>query len=117
MGADNKSHWTRAEHRRHGLHDLHRIARYVISFRAAQILTLETRIDSRIAELEPVLHYTAHPSFSAMVVLRGAHILFERYATDFGPDRPHSIQSITKTVLNLIIGQLVGARCWICRSR
>jgi CubicO group peptidase (beta-lactamase class C family) len=64
-------------------------------------------MDLTIAEMETVRHFTSLPWFSAMVVIRGQHILFERYAPDFGPDRPHSIQSISKTLVNLIIGQLV----------
>src|SRR5690606_35614588 len=47
------------------------------------------------------------PAFSAMVVIRGSHVLHEAYAPDFGPDRPHSIQSIGKMALNLMIGRLV----------
>lgn len=78
-----------------------------MSFRAARVMPLERRMDLRIAELEAVRHYTSLPWFSAMVVIRGQHILFERYAPDFGPDRPHSIQSITKTTMNLVVGQLV----------
>lgn len=103
----NKSHWTHADHRRHGFHNLHRIARYCMSFRAAHVMTLEKRMDSRIAELDAVRHFTSLPWFSAMIVIRGQHILFERYAADFGPDSPHSIQSITKTTMNLVVGQLV----------
>jgi CubicO group peptidase (beta-lactamase class C family) len=110
VGADNKSAWTRATDRRRGLHNLHRIARYVMSFRAAQVLPLEPHPDQRIADLPAVRHYTALPCFSAMVVVRATHILFERYAPDFGPDRPHSIQSITKTILNLNIGQLADSK-------
>lgn len=107
---DNKSRWTRAEHRRYGLHNLHRIARYGMSFRAARVLPLEKRLDVRIAQIDCVRHLTSVPWFSAMVVMRGQHVLFERYATDFGPDAPHSIQSITKTTMNLVIGQLVERR-------
>src|SRR5690606_25661016 len=36
--------------------------------------------------------------------------LFERYAADFGRSHLHSIQSITKTLMNLVIGQLVERR-------
>jgi CubicO group peptidase (beta-lactamase class C family) len=103
----NKSHWTHADHRRHGFHNLYRIARYAMSFRAQRVMPLEKRMDVRIAELEAVRHYTSLPWFSAMVVIRGQQVLFERYAADFGPDHPHSIQSITKTTMNLVIGQLV----------
>lgn len=48
------------------------------------------------------------PHFSAFVVLRGERILYERYAPDFGPDRPHPIMSITKTTLNLMLGRCVA---------
>jgi CubicO group peptidase (beta-lactamase class C family) len=65
-------------------------------------------MDLRIADLDSVRTLTTLPWFSAMIVIRGPHILFERYAPDFGRDRPHSIQSITKTTINLIVGQLVG---------
>jgi CubicO group peptidase (beta-lactamase class C family) len=105
----NKSHWTHANHRRHGWHNLHRIARYTMSFRSERVLTLEKRMDLRIAALESVRYLTSPPWFSAMVVIRGQHVLFERYAADFAADRVHSIQSITKTIMNLVIGQLVEA--------
>jgi CubicO group peptidase (beta-lactamase class C family) len=103
----NKSRCTHADHRRRGFHNLYKIARYGISLRAARVMPLETRMDLLIAELEPVRQLTSLPWFSALVVIRGQHLLFERYAADFGKDRLHSIQSITKTTMNLIVGQLV----------
>jgi CubicO group peptidase (beta-lactamase class C family) len=103
----NKSHWSHADHRRHGWHNLYRLARYGASFRAAHVMTLEKRMDLAIAELEVVQQLTSLPWFSAMIVVRGQQILFERYAADFGKEHPHSIQSITKTTMNLIVGQLV----------
>ena len=42
-----------------------------------------------------------------MVAVRGGDVLFERYAPDFGPNQPHSVQSITKTTMNLVVGLLV----------
>jgi CubicO group peptidase (beta-lactamase class C family) len=107
VGEDNKTRWSRADDRRQGWHNLHRIARYSISLRAARTMLLVKRMDLAIAELEAVRHFTALPWFSAMIVIRDQDILFERYATDFDKDRPHSIQSITKTTMNLVIGQLV----------
>jgi len=103
----NKSRWSRADHRRQGWHGLYRLARYSTSFRAANVLPLEKRMELRIADFDTVRHYTSVPWFSAMIVIRGQYILFERYAPDFGVDRPHSIQSITKTTMNLIVGRLV----------
>lgn len=103
----NKSHWTHADHRRHGMHHLPRIARYGMSFRAGAVLRLEKRADLRIASLESVRYCTSLPSFSAMVVIRGQNVLFEKYAADFGPRCLHSIQSISKTLMNIVIGRLV----------
>src|SRR5207244_4037540 len=103
----NMSRWSHAEHRRHGWHNLHRIARYGMSLRALRVMTLEKRADLGIASLASVRDLTSLPWLSAMVVIRGQHILFEKYAQDFGVDRPHSIQSITKTLIHLIVGRLV----------
>jgi CubicO group peptidase (beta-lactamase class C family) len=107
LGDDNKPRWNQPDFRRHGFHNLHRLARYVSSFRSARVMTLTKQTDLRIADLESVRHLTSIPEFSAMVVVRGAHMLFERYAPDFGPLQPHSIQSISKTMMNLIIGRMV----------
>lgn len=106
--AGNKARWAHADHRRWGFHNLHRIARYTQSFRAAEVMQLEKKADLGIAELKAVQHFTSLPWFSAMIVIRGSHILFERYAADFGANSPHSIQSITKTMVNLIYGSLVS---------
>jgi CubicO group peptidase (beta-lactamase class C family) len=103
----NKGHWCHADYRRHGWQNLHTIARYGMSLRSADVMSLEKSTDLRIAELEGVRHLTSLPWFSALLVVRGQKILFERYAPDFGPHLPHSIQSITKTTMNLVIGQLV----------
>jgi CubicO group peptidase (beta-lactamase class C family) len=107
VGSDRRPRWNEPDHRRRGFHDLHLIAKYAESFRAARVMRLERRMDLRIAEREDVRRLTTLPWFSAMVVLRGSHILYERYAADFGPDRPHTIMSISKTVMNLIVGRLV----------
>jgi CubicO group peptidase (beta-lactamase class C family) len=103
----NKGRWTHATHRRRGWHNLFRIARYGISLRASRVMCLEKRADLRIAELAEVGHLISLPWFSAMLVIQGNKVLYERYAPDFGQDQPHSIQSITKTLMNLVIGNLV----------
>jgi CubicO group peptidase (beta-lactamase class C family) len=105
--SNNLSSWTRSNRRRWGWHNLERIARYTQTFRSSQIMSLDKAVDIRIAERDDVRHFTSLPWFSAMVVIRDQRILFERYANDFGPDRPHSIQSITKTIMNLVMGRLV----------
>jgi CubicO group peptidase (beta-lactamase class C family) len=102
--------WNRADTRRTGFHNLHRIVRYCSSIRAAEVMKLEKKMCSPIAQIDSVLRLTSLPWFSAMVVIRDNDVLYERYANDFGPDRPHSVQSITKTTMNLIIGQLLEQR-------
>ncbi|WP_271574539.1 serine hydrolase domain-containing protein [Bradyrhizobium sp. CCBAU 11361] len=107
VGADHKARWERADHRRHGFHNLHRLARYGISYRSARVMLLQKAADLRIANMETVGRLTSLPWFSAMAVIRGDQILYEKYAQDFNPDHPHSIKSISKTVINLLIGRLV----------
>ena len=109
VGAGGRTRWNTAEHRRWGWgwHNLHRITRYGLMLRAPGVALLERDIDLRIADLPAVGRLTAMDCFSGMAVVRDFRLLFERYAADFGPDRPHSIQSITKTMLNLMVGRLV----------
>ncbi|MER9949493.1 serine hydrolase [Mesorhizobium sp. M0047] len=104
----NKPRWNLPDHRRHGFHNLHTIVRYSLSFRAASVLPLVKEIDWTIGERADVARFLAMPHFSAFVVVRGHRILYEAYAPDFGPDRPHTIQSITKTTLNLMLGRCVA---------
>jgi hypothetical protein len=78
--ADNKPGWNQPDRRRHGFHNFHRLARYSQSFRAARVMLLEKRMDLRISVLESVRAITTLPWFSGMAVIRGQHVLFERYA-------------------------------------
>lgn len=103
---DGYTHWNSAPFRRHGFHNLHRLTRYAQSFRAGQVLDLRLATDMAIPQREDVQRLTGLPWFSAMAVTEGNRILFERYAPDFGPDRPHSIMSISKMSTNLITGRL-----------
>ncbi len=107
VGPHNKAAWDQPAARRRGLMDLHRLHRYGLSFRAPRVLPLATCHDYRLHDLEPVRWYTSHPCFTGMIVLRGQRILLERYADDFQPSSPHSIQSITKTSVHLFAGRLV----------
>lgn len=104
---EGKGRWNHSDNRRSGFHNLYQLARYTLSFRAARVMQLTKRMDTRIADLDAVQRMTSLPSFSAMVVILDQHILYERYAPDFDRHSPHSIQSITKTTMNLIVGQLV----------
>ncbi|WP_018099518.1 serine hydrolase domain-containing protein [Sinorhizobium meliloti] len=107
VGSDNRPHWNQPDHRRQGFHNLYRLARYGLSFRAGGVMPLRKCMDLRIAEMAAVRQLTSLPWFSAMAVIRGNELLYERYAPDFGPSRPHSIQSISKTMMNLVIGRLL----------
>lgn len=106
VGGDRRPRWNSAPHRRHGFHNLHRLARYVQGFRAGRVLDLRLSADRTIAAREDVRRLTASPWFSAMAVTEGNRLVFEAYAPDFGPQAPHSIMSVSKMAVNLILGQL-----------
>ena len=105
---DHKACWNSPDFRRWGFHNLHLNTRYGLRLSADRVLDLEKRLDRRISDMEEVRRLTGSGIFSAMVVVRGQNILHEAYASDFGPECPHSIMSISKTNLNLIIGSLVA---------
>ena len=107
-GFDNKAQWNTPDARRRGFHRLHSTARYALSFRAPSILRLRKEIDWTIPRRPGVEDILEMDHFSALVVLRDQRVLFEAYASDFGPDQPHSIQSITKMTLNLMLGRVVS---------
>ncbi len=108
VGGDNKQRWNQAAHRRHGFHNAHRLFRRVLTVRSRDVLVLEpalvapTRLPS---SLETLL---AHPAFSAFVCAQGNHLLIEQTAADFDAGRPHSIQSVTKIHIHLIVGRLLA---------
>ncbi|TIQ35947.1 MAG: serine hydrolase, partial [Mesorhizobium sp.] len=105
---DNQPRWNLPDHRRRGFHNFHTTARYAMSLRAPRSLPLRKQIDWTIGDRPDVARFLAMPHFSAFVVVRDQRILYERYAPDFGPDRPHPIMSITKTTLNLMLGRAVA---------
>ena len=49
-----------------------------------------------------------NPAFSAVCVIRDDKVLMEAAAADFSISQPHSIQSISKLHIHLIIGQLIS---------
>lgn len=106
VGTDARPRWNSAPHRRHGFHNLHLVTRYAQSYRAASVLDLRLSADLSIPAREDVTRLTRHPAFSAMVVTEGNRVLYESYAPDFAPGRPHSIMSISKMATNLMIGKL-----------
>ncbi|MEZ5885304.1 MAG: serine hydrolase [Paracoccaceae bacterium] len=106
VAAGGYTSWNSAPRRRAGFHRLHEIARYAQSARAGRVMDLQLSADLAIAAREDVRRLTATPWFSAMAVIEGGRILHEAYAADFGPERPHSIMSISKMAVNLMIGRL-----------
>lgn len=105
---DDKPRWEVSDHRRHGWHNLHTTTRYGMTLRAPGFLPLRKETDWTIGEQPGVARFLAVPHFSAFAVVRGDRVLYEAYAPDFGPEKPHSIQSITKTTLNLMLGRVVA---------
>jgi len=101
--------WNSPDTRRWGFHNLHRISRHGIRLRARNVLPLTRDFDMRIEAMPEVQRLTRTSMFSAMAVVRDARLLYERYAPDFGPERPHAIMSISKTMMHLIYGQLLDA--------
>jgi CubicO group peptidase (beta-lactamase class C family) len=106
VGLDARPRWNSAPYRRYGFHNLHRLTRYAQSYRSGAVLDLRLSADLAIAAREDVARLTRSPWFSAMVVTEGNRVLFESYAPDFAPDQPHSIMSISKMSVNLILGRL-----------
>jgi CubicO group peptidase (beta-lactamase class C family) len=107
-GFDNKADWNTPDKRRRGFHNLHTTARYSLSFRAPSVLPLRKDIDWKISRFPGVEQILEVDHFSAFCVVRGDRVIYERYAPDFGVDRTHGIQSITKMTLNLMLGRLVA---------
>ncbi|MDI9349418.1 MAG: serine hydrolase domain-containing protein [Candidatus Symbiobacter sp.] len=107
----NRATWLEPENRRYGFHNLDKISRYGMSFRAAQILPLPPTPDptqtEKIAALPEVQALINNPNFSAMGVMRGDHLLFTAAAPDFDVTYLHSMQSINKTMINLLIAPYV----------
>jgi CubicO group peptidase (beta-lactamase class C family) len=64
---------------------------------------LEAALDREFAEPESGRHRWT----KSVVVLRGAHIVAERYSPGYGPETPQIGWSVTKSVTNALIGILV----------
>ena len=104
---DDKPNWNLPDNRRGAFHNFQQIMRYSIGIRAPQVLPLTKKIDRRIGDMPEVRRITATTYFSAMVVVQDAAVLFEAYAPDFAPEQSHSMQSISKSLMNFVIGSLV----------
>ena len=107
VGADNKQRWNQPAHRRHGFHNAHHLFRRTLMVRSRNVLMLEPpkgRLPDQPARLQDLLD---HPAFSALCCIQGSRIVMEAAADDFTTTTPHSIQSVSKLHIHLIVGQLL----------
>ena len=107
VGPDNKQRWNQPAHRRHGFHTAHLLFRRALMVRARSVLMLDPAHRDLTRTVPALADLLDHPAFSAFCCLRGGQVIMERAAADFSTHQPHSIQSITKLHIHLIIGQLL----------
>ena len=108
VGKNNKQRWNQAGHRRHGFHNAHRLFRRAFMVRSRNVLVLESQLDTSIQNHPDLKNLMSNPAFSAICCIRDDKILVEAAADDFSTSQPHSIQSISKLHIHLIIGQLIS---------
>jgi CubicO group peptidase (beta-lactamase class C family) len=78
-----------------------------MSFRSGKILPLRADVDPALSGVDGLHELMQRPAFCGLAVLQDDRVVMEHYASDFGPERFHSIQSITKTFIHLATGRLV----------
>lgn len=71
------------------------------------MLVLQEAGTPALSETPGLARLMRDPAFCALVIAQDDRIVFERHADDFGTDRLHSMQSITKTLLHLAMGRLI----------
>lgn len=108
VGADNKQRWNQPEHRRHGFHNAHRLFRRALMVRSRNVLMLDSVPQDLTAKVPELGALLAHPAFSAFCCLRDDQLIMESAAADFSTIDPHSIQSVSKLHIHLIIGRLLS---------
>lgn len=108
VGEDNKQGWNQPHQRRAGFHNAHLLFRRTLMVRSRRVLELANRPDTEIARRVEASGLLAHSAFSALVVAQGTDCLFDAAAPDFSTDRVHSVQSISKMYIHLIIGELIA---------
>ena len=107
VGPDNKQRWNQPAHRRHGFHNAHHLFRRTLMVRSRRVLTLDPAAADRSRKTPELAELIEHPAFSAFCCLQDNQIILEAAAPDFSTVRPHSIQSVTKLHIHLIIGRLL----------
>jgi CubicO group peptidase (beta-lactamase class C family) len=109
VGEGNKQGWNQPDRRREGFHNGHARWRRMLMIRARRTLVLRDTPDPRLSAAVEATGLTRYPAFSALVVADGDRVLHSSHASDFGTDRPHSIQSVTKLHAHLIVGELIAS--------
>ncbi|MFT5894808.1 MAG: CubicO group peptidase (beta-lactamase class C family) [bacterium] len=107
VGEDNKQRWNQVAHRRHGFHNTHHLFRRTLMIRSRNVLMLAPALQELPNNIPEFSELIAHPVFSAFCCLRDGNIIMEAAAPDFSTTTPHSIQSVTKLHIHLIIGRLL----------
>ncbi len=69
------------------------------------VADLSIKTESGVYGLEAFLHAT---DTDGLLIMHGGKILYEFYDNGMGPDTPHIFMSVSKSVLGLVIGALVG---------
>ena len=101
--------WNTPERRRESFRRLQDIHRRGLTFRAPTVLSLASAENHALAEAPGLTRLLDAPVFCALVIAQDDRIVFERHAPDFATDRPHSMQSITKTFAHLALAPLIAS--------
>lgn len=108
VGDDNKQRWNQPKFRRHGFHNAHHLFRRCLMVRSREVLQLEAAEQDLCARVPELAQMLTHPAFSAFCCLKDDQIILEKAADDFSTSAPHSIQSVTKLHIHLIMGRLLA---------
>lgn len=95
------------ENRAYGLRSLERVVPDLITANSEQIRPLRVEADYGIDELPAVKALCAHRACDGLLVLNGDRVAFEAYSNGMTPTRPHSCQSSSKTIMNILAGKAI----------
>ena len=107
VGAVGVPEWLTPPKRRWSFHNLDQVVRYGMTVRSSNILNVHTNIDPQIGNIPVVDELITRSDFSGFVVMKGNIVVYEKYGSDFPDNQRHSLQSIGKLIMGLIIGKLV----------
>ena len=107
-GPMGRARWDVPGHRRSGLRLLHRLNRYGLVLRSPSVRPLDEDTEPGIATLPGIAQCLDDPAFVGVIALKGDAIRLEAYARDFHARHVHSIQSISKMLVNLLAARCLG---------